>query len=193
MENAYVKGTSSAKEASANQAYPSVASQETVVALTYLKQTRGMGLIVEESCAGKTYALRDFSQSLSKTPFHENGEAFALTSKTAASRRSISLNQPITLIKKLRSEATSEPLVSFEPPGNQLIFAAQMEQRLGHSDIKMTMTSIRMLRQRSRKIRRSALKNSWSCDLINMFTQGQIKRICPEYGQRARSDKKQNP
>lgn len=53
-----------AKDVGADQAYLSVASQETAAALAYLKQTRGMGLIVGEPGAGKTYALRGFSQSL---------------------------------------------------------------------------------------------------------------------------------
>ena len=73
-----------AKEVGADQAFPSAASQETAAALAYLKTTRGMGLIVGEPGAGKTYALRGFSQSLNPAlykviyfpPLHRHGERF---------------------------------------------------------------------------------------------------------------------
>ncbi|UQZ84578.1 hypothetical protein SK3146_04686 [Paenibacillus konkukensis] len=55
-----------AKEVKPEHAYPSGSFQETSACLSYLKQTRGMGMIVGESGAGKTYALRVFSDSLNK-------------------------------------------------------------------------------------------------------------------------------
>lgn len=55
-----------AKEVKPEHAYRSVSFQETNACLSYLKQTRGMGMIVGEPGAGKTYALRVFSDSLNK-------------------------------------------------------------------------------------------------------------------------------
>ncbi|MBD2844965.1 AAA family ATPase [Paenibacillus sp. IB182496] len=55
-----------AKEVTSEQAYASSAFQETSAALAYLKQTRGMGMVVGEPGAGKTYALRVFSDGLNK-------------------------------------------------------------------------------------------------------------------------------
>ncbi|MEI7027578.1 site-specific integrase [Paenibacillus sp. y28] len=132
--------------------------------------------------------MKNKTINFSKTLFQENGEFIALTSKTAASRRSISLDaSTVDVLKKLRREAASEPLVSFELPGNHLVFSRQdgtplrlaypndrldaiikqhafhpinihglrhthasllfeagasikeVQERLGHSDIKMTM------------------------------------------------------
>lgn len=55
-----------AKELKPEQAYASDSFQETQAGFTYLKQTRGMGMVVGEPGAGKTYALRVFSGSLNK-------------------------------------------------------------------------------------------------------------------------------
>lgn len=55
-----------AKEVKAEQAYASSSFQETRACLSYLKQTRGMGMIVGEPGAGKTYALRAFRDSLNQ-------------------------------------------------------------------------------------------------------------------------------
>ncbi len=55
-----------AKEVKPEDAYLSASFQETTACLAYLKQTRGMGMIVGEPGAGKTYALRVFSDSLNK-------------------------------------------------------------------------------------------------------------------------------
>ncbi len=51
--------------------------------------------------------LKDKTISFSKTLFHEGGEAVALTSKTAASRRSISLDK--STVACSRSSAERQP------------------------------------------------------------------------------------
>jgi general secretion pathway protein A len=61
-----LSATPFAKEVRPEDAYASVSFQETAASLSYLKQTRGMGMIVGEPGAGKTYALRVFSDSLNK-------------------------------------------------------------------------------------------------------------------------------
>lgn len=53
-----------AKELKAKDSYRSTAFVETVARLEYLKKTRGMGVIVGEPGAGKTFALRAFAESL---------------------------------------------------------------------------------------------------------------------------------
>jgi len=57
-------GTAFAKEMKATDSYRSTAFLETVARLEYLKKTRGMGLVVGEPGAGKTFALRAFTESL---------------------------------------------------------------------------------------------------------------------------------
>jgi general secretion pathway protein A len=52
------------KEIKTENAYGSIPFNESMARLNYLKKTRGMGLIVGEPGAGKTFALRTFSQSL---------------------------------------------------------------------------------------------------------------------------------
>jgi len=53
-----------AKEIKSTEAYTSTAFAETTARLEYLKKTRGMGLVVGEPGAGKTFALRAFAESL---------------------------------------------------------------------------------------------------------------------------------
>lgn len=53
-----------AKDIKASDSFPSTAFAETIARLEYLKKTRGMGLVVGEPGAGKTFALRAFAESL---------------------------------------------------------------------------------------------------------------------------------
>lgn len=53
-----------AKEVKTSDSYRSTAFLETIARLDYLKKTRGMGLVVGEPGAGKTFALRAFAESL---------------------------------------------------------------------------------------------------------------------------------
>jgi general secretion pathway protein A len=53
-----------AKEIKTSDSFPSAAFAETTARLEYLKKTRGIGLLVGEPGAGKTFALRAFAESL---------------------------------------------------------------------------------------------------------------------------------
>lgn len=53
-----------AKDIKTSDSFPSAAFAETIARLEYLKKTRGMGLIVGEPGAGKTFALRAFADGL---------------------------------------------------------------------------------------------------------------------------------
>jgi integrase len=144
---------------------------------------------------GEILALRwtdiDFKArtiAFNKTLFHENGEHIALTSKTAASRRLISIDDTtVGLLKKYRTEQSGGQVVQINSKGNELLFTRsdntplrlaylnnkldeiikahqlhpitvhglrhthasllfeagasikEVQERLGHSDIKMTM------------------------------------------------------
>ncbi|AGL00117.1 ExeA family protein [Desulfoscipio gibsoniae] len=55
------------KELKVSDAYVSTPHQEALGCLNYMKQVRGMGLFVGEPGAGKTYALRVFTDSLNKS------------------------------------------------------------------------------------------------------------------------------
>jgi general secretion pathway protein A len=57
------------KEFKPSDSFASAAYQETMARLDYLKKTRGMGLIVGEPGAGKTFALRCFAESLNPALF----------------------------------------------------------------------------------------------------------------------------
>jgi general secretion pathway protein A len=57
------------KEIKPGASFLSLAYQETMARLDYLKKTRGMGLIVGEPGAGKTFALRSFAESLNPALF----------------------------------------------------------------------------------------------------------------------------
>lgn len=52
---------------STKEPYASTPHQEAIGCLNYMRQVRGMGLLVGESGAGKTYALRTFADSLNKS------------------------------------------------------------------------------------------------------------------------------
>lgn len=126
--------------------------------------------------------------TLNKTLFFEKGKHMSLTSKTASSRRSISLDDTtVGLIRKFRTGQTGGNILHFDSKGNELIFTREdntplriaypndkldelirnhklhsitvhglrhthasllfeagasikeVQERLGHSDIKMTM------------------------------------------------------
>ncbi|QWU15714.1 Site-specific recombinase XerD [Paenibacillus sophorae] len=153
-------------------------------------------LIYTGARKGEVLALRwsdiDFKKktvSLNKTLFHEKDKGFmALTSKTAASRRVLSLDDTtLGLLKKRRSEQNRGPVAPINPTDDRLIFTREdgtpirlaypndklneiienhklhsitvhglrhthasllfeagasikeVQERLGHSDIKMTM------------------------------------------------------
>lgn len=55
------------KEWKVSDTFASSPHQETMACLKYMLQVRGMGLIVGEPGAGKTYALRSFAESLNKS------------------------------------------------------------------------------------------------------------------------------
>lgn len=55
------------KELKVSDAFASTSHQEALGCLNYMKQVRGMGLLVGEPGAGKTYALRVFTESLNKS------------------------------------------------------------------------------------------------------------------------------
>lgn len=57
------------KELKPSNSFASAAYQEMMARLDYLKKTRGMGLIVGEPGAGKTFALRCFAESLNPALF----------------------------------------------------------------------------------------------------------------------------
>jgi len=57
------------KETRATDAFHSTAFQEVAARLTYLKKTRGMGMLTGEPGSGKTYALRAFSEGLNPSLF----------------------------------------------------------------------------------------------------------------------------
>jgi general secretion pathway protein A len=56
-----------AKDLKVSEAFASTPFQEATGCLNYMKQVRGMGMIVGEPGAGKTYALRVFTESLPKS------------------------------------------------------------------------------------------------------------------------------
>lgn len=58
-----------AKEIKSTDSFPSSPYQEISARLDYMKKTRGMGLIVGEPGAGKTFALRSFAESLNPSLF----------------------------------------------------------------------------------------------------------------------------
>ncbi|MDN5301679.1 MAG: ral secretion pathway protein [Thermoanaerobacteraceae bacterium] len=58
-----------AKDIKAADSFPSTSYREMIARLEYMKKTRGMGLIVGEPGAGKTFALRSFAESLNPALF----------------------------------------------------------------------------------------------------------------------------
>lgn len=58
-----------AKEIRSSDAFPSNPFQELTARLDYMKSTKGMGLIVGEPGAGKTFALRSFAEGLNPSLF----------------------------------------------------------------------------------------------------------------------------
>ncbi|GAA0496905.1 hypothetical protein GCM10008986_24830 [Salinibacillus aidingensis] len=58
------------KEANTSEAFTSSPYQEALARLDYLQKARGMGLIVGEPGAGKTFALRSFQESLNPSLYH---------------------------------------------------------------------------------------------------------------------------
>lgn len=58
------------KEVSPSEAFASSSYQEALARLDYLKKARGMGLLVGEPGAGKTFALRAFQASLNPSLYH---------------------------------------------------------------------------------------------------------------------------
>lgn len=87
---------------------------------------------------GEALSLRwsdiDFKKrtvSLSKTLFHDNDEFQFLTSKTASSRRVLSLDEStLGLLRKRRSEANSGPVMPFLSKDDRLVFAHENGQPL---------------------------------------------------------------
>ncbi len=59
-----------AKETDPSEAYQGAAFQEALRALEYVKRTRGIGLLIGEPGAGKTFALRAWKESLSPSLYH---------------------------------------------------------------------------------------------------------------------------
>lgn len=55
------------KEVKTRDCFPSAAFKETIAMLEYLKKTRGIGLVVGEPGAGKTFALRAFAEGLNSS------------------------------------------------------------------------------------------------------------------------------
>ena len=62
-----LSGTPFSKELKVSDALATLPFQEATGCLNYMKQVRGMGLLVGEPGAGKTYALRVFAESLNKS------------------------------------------------------------------------------------------------------------------------------
>lgn len=58
------------KEVQTRNAFLSSSYQEALARLDYLKRTRGMGLLVGEPGAGKTFSLRAFKDTLNPSLFH---------------------------------------------------------------------------------------------------------------------------
>jgi general secretion pathway protein A len=57
------------KEIKSTDSFPSTSYQEMIARLEYMKKTRGIGLVVGEPGAGKTFALRCFAESLNHSLF----------------------------------------------------------------------------------------------------------------------------
>lgn len=53
-----------------SEAYSSTSYQEALTALTYLQKSRGIGLLVGDPGAGKTFTLRTFKESLNPALYH---------------------------------------------------------------------------------------------------------------------------
>ncbi|MEK8132939.1 site-specific integrase [Paenibacillus filicis] len=104
-------------------------------------------LIYTGARKGEVLALRwndiDFknkTMSLSKTLFQENRQSLSLTSKTADSKRVISLDDTsINWLKKLRTEASKGTVVSLDGQANSLVFARKDGEgiRLAHPNRKL--------------------------------------------------------
>ncbi len=62
-----LSATPFSKELKVSDAFSSASFQEAIGCLNYMKQVRGMGMLVGEPGAGKTYALRVFTESLNKS------------------------------------------------------------------------------------------------------------------------------
>ncbi|MBA3967824.1 MAG: AAA family ATPase [Nitrospirales bacterium] len=62
-----LSGTPFSKELKVADALATLPFQEATGCLNYMKQVRGMGMLVGEPGAGKTYALRVFAESLNKS------------------------------------------------------------------------------------------------------------------------------
>jgi general secretion pathway protein A len=58
------------KETNLSEAYQRASYQEVLVALDYVKRTRGIGLLMGEPRVGKTFALRHFKESLNPSLYH---------------------------------------------------------------------------------------------------------------------------
>jgi general secretion pathway protein A len=58
------------KETNPSEAYQGASYQEALAALDYVKRTRGIGLLIGEPGAGKTFALRAFKESLNPSLYH---------------------------------------------------------------------------------------------------------------------------
>ncbi|EQB97278.1 hypothetical protein GA8_01910 [Geobacillus sp. A8] len=58
------------KETNPPEAYQGASYQEALAALDYVKRTRGIGLLIGEPGAGKTFALRAFKESLNPSLYH---------------------------------------------------------------------------------------------------------------------------
>lgn len=58
------------KDLSSSEAFPSTDYEGVQQALSYLQKTRGIGLLVGEPGAGKTFALRSFKESLNTSLYH---------------------------------------------------------------------------------------------------------------------------
>ena len=59
-----------AKETDPSEAYQGAPFQEALRALEYVKRTRGIGLLIGEPGAGKTFALRALKESLNPSLYH---------------------------------------------------------------------------------------------------------------------------
>ncbi|RLQ12679.1 ATP-binding protein, partial [Geobacillus stearothermophilus] len=59
-----------AKETDPSEAYQGASFQEALRALEYVKRTRGIGLLIGEPGAGKTFALRALKESLKPSWYH---------------------------------------------------------------------------------------------------------------------------
>ena len=58
------------KEIKTSEAYSSMSYQEALTGLSYLQQSRGIGLVVGDPGAGKTFTLRTFKESLNPALYH---------------------------------------------------------------------------------------------------------------------------